>query len=277
MQYPPFRHSGRSLMSSFDTQQSPTLPTEQDLSALLEVARGSTRMAAFTGAGISTESGIPDYRGPGGVWEKRTPPTIDTFMTDRETQRAYWERRRNTYPDLLARQPNDGHRALADLEKAGRLVAVITQNIDGLHQAAGQAAERVVELHGSAHRVKCIACGRMWAAIAIHERLESGESVPSCVECGGALRGATILFGEALPTPALQAAVAIARYCDLMVIIGTSLVVNPAAKLPMVARESGAKIAIINRAETPLDGIADVRVRADAGLTLRALADALLA
>ncbi len=243
-----------------------------DLIAMLLPAR---RIVAFTGAGISTESGIPDYRGPGGVWERKAPPTLGDFLDNPETQQAYWERRRFTYPALLAAEPNVGHLALAALERAGRLIGVITQNIDGLHQRAGNDPDRVVELHGTAHRVGCIACSAVWSGAEIQARQDAGESFPRCVLCGGALRTATVLFGESLPPDALRRAASLAQACDAMLIVGSSLVVQPAASLPVLARERGAKLAIVNRMTTPLDALADVRVAGDAGPTLAALAAAL--
>ena len=244
--------------------------------ALVALARPCRRIVAFTGAGISTESGIPDYRGPGGVWERQAPPTLGDFRTNPDTRRAYWQQRRARYPTLAAAQPNAGHAALAALERAGRLLAVITQNIDGLHQKAGNDPDRVIELHGSAHTIRCLDCGRSWPATAIAERLTAGESVPSCPVCGGPLRAATVLFGEPLPTPAFRRAVDAARACDLMLVVGSSLIVNPAAQLPALAKRAGAPLAIVNRTPTPLDPLADVLVGAEAGPTLAALASALL-
>ncbi len=250
-------------------------PSEGCGQALIEVARSCRRIVAFTGAGISTESGIPDYRGPGGVWERRAMPTLADFVANPETRRAYWERRRTSYPALCAAVPNAGHRALVVLERMGRLVATITQNIDGLHQAAGSEPERVIELHGSAHTIRCMDCRRTWPAPVVQARLSEGESVPACTLCGGPLRAATVLFGEPLPTEALQRAAAAARMCDLMLVIGSSLIVNPAAQVPVLAKRSGARIAIINRTATPLDPLADVRMTAEAGSTLAELAAAL--
>jgi NAD-dependent deacetylase len=234
-------------------------------------------MVALTGAGISTESGIPDYRGPGGVWERNAIPTLGGFRDDPEVRRAYWEGRRTRYPELLAAEPNAGHRALVALERAGRLQAIITQNIDGLHQKAGSDPERVIELHGSSHRVRCLDCGRVWPAAAIQARLEAGESVPDCPVCGGPLRGATVLFGESLPESPLRLATAATRACDLLLVVGTSLVVNPAAQLPVLAHRAGAAVAIVNRTPTPLDDVADLRVRGEAGPILATLAVALTA
>jgi len=243
--------------------------------ALIELARTCRRIVAFTGAGISTESGIPDYRGPGGVWERQAIPTLADFVGNVETRRAYWERRRTSYPDLLRARPNAGHLGLVALERMGRVVATITQNIDGLHQAAGSEPEQVIELHGSAHTIRCMDCGRSWPAETVQARLAEGESMPACTVCGGPLRAATVLFGESLPAEALQRAAAAAQMCHLMLVVGSSLIVNPAAQLPVLAKRFGARIALINRTPTPLDSLADVRVTADAGPTLAGLAAAL--
>ena len=251
-------------------------PPAEGVDALIALARPCRRIVAFTGAGISTESGIPDYRGPGGVWERQAPPTLGDFRTNPETRRAYWEQRRARYPTLAAAQPNAGHSALVALARAGRLHAVITQNIDGLHQKAGHDPTRVIELHGSAHTVRCLDCDRTWPAADVHERLVAGESVPTCPSCGGPLRAATVLFGEPLPAAALQRAMAASGACDLMLVVRSSLIVNPAAQLPSLAKRSGARLAIINRMPTPLDALADVRVTADAGPTLDALASAVI-
>ena len=238
---------------------------------LLALARASRRIVAFTGAGISTESGIPDYRGPDGVWAKQTPPTLDDFLTNPATRRTYWERRREGYPRLAAAEPNAGHAALVDLERAGRLHTVVTQNIDGLHQKAGQNPDRVIELHGTAHTVRCLDCGRVWPASEVQARLDLASEPPACEVCGGALRAGTVLFGEPLPAAALRRAAEAARSCDLMLVVGTSLVVNPAAQVPVLAKQHGARLAYINREPTPLDHLADVLVTSDAGPTLAAL------
>ncbi len=242
------------------------------LAALIELTRASRRIVAFTGAGISTESGIPDYRGPNGVWARSAYPTLGDFRSNPETRRAYWEARRVRYPQMRDTQPNAGHHALVALERAGLLHAVITQNIDGLHLAAGHAPERIIELHGTTHRVRCLDCGASWDAGQIHARLEGGESVPACERCGGPLRAATVLFGEALPRDVLDRALREAKACDMMLVVGSSLVVNPAAKIPLVAKRHGARLAIVNRTPTPLDAMADVRVFGESGAILAALA-----
>lgn len=244
--------------------------------ALIELVRPSERLVLFTGAGISTESGIPDYRGPNGVWARNAAPTLSDFQTNAETRREYWDRRRTGYPDLANAVPNQGHRAIAALARAGRVRSVITQNIDGLHQKAGNDPDTVIELHGTAHRVRCLDCGATWPAADIQVRLAATNGEPRCERCGGPLRAATILFGESLPPEALQAAVDAARNCDVMLVVGSSLIVNPAAQLPILAKREGARLAIINRTPTPLDRLADVRIAAEAGPTLGALATALL-
>jgi NAD-dependent deacetylase len=233
-------------------------------------------MVAFTGAGISTESGIPDYRGPGGVWERNAPPTLSDFRENPETRRLYWAERRERYPALRDTPPNAGHLALARLQRHERLWQVITQNIDGLHQKAGTDPARTFELHGTAHRVRCLDCETQWPANEIQPRLET-EAVPACAVCGGILRAATVLFGEGLPEAPLRDALIAARECDLMLVVGSSLVVQPAARLPEIAAASGARLAIVNNEATPLDELADVVVRGGAGTVLSALADALIA
>lgn len=244
-----------------------------DLDRVADLIRGSERLVVFTGAGISTESGIPDYRGPNGVWAKQTIPHIDTMRTDDEARIENWQRWRKHYPELLAREPNAGHLAIAELESLGYLLAVVTQNIDGLHQKAGNHPERVIELHGSSHVLRCLDCGRRWDGQEIFRRLEEGDLDPRCEFCGGPLRTGTILFGEPLPEQALRTAFAVSKATDLMIVIGTSLVVNPAARLPVLAKESGARLVIINQSQTPLDELADVRISAGAGNVLSRVLD----
>jgi NAD-dependent deacetylase len=245
------------------------------LRALVELARPARGIVAFTGAGISTESGIPDYRGPGGVWERNAPPTLSDFRQNPETRLRYWTERRERYGELRDRLPNAGHLALARLQAAGKLSTIVTQNIDGLHQKAGSDPARTIELHGTAHEVRCLDCGTIWPAEAIQSRL-SEEPVPACAVCGGLLRAATVLFGQTMPEEPLVRAFAAARTCDLMLVVGSSLVVQPAARIPEVAAASGGRLAIVNNEPTPLDGLADVVVHAGAGAVLAELADALL-
>jgi NAD-dependent deacetylase len=243
-------------------------PESERVALAVSLIRGASAVVAMTGAGISTESGIPDYRGPGGVWETQRPPTIGDYLENPETRKAFWRKRLADYPRLAAREPNSGHQALVALERRGTLLAVITQNIDGLHQKAGNSPERVIELHGNAHELRCVSCGRSWPAAVIHERLVAGEEDPPCEACGGVLRSGTVLFGDPLPPEALDQAVAASSACDVMLIVGSSLVVNPAARLPRIARDRGASLIILNRTETALDALADVHILGEAGPTL---------
>ncbi len=233
-------------------------------------------MAVFTGAGISTESGIPDYRGPNGVWARQKIPHIDTIRTDDASRMAHWQDRRVRYPEMMAKRPNAGHEALARFERGGRLFAIVTQNIDGLHQKAGNSPERVIELHGSTHRVRCLSCGRVWSGESIQECLDAGEVDPRCPVCGGVLRVATILFGESLSERELRTAFAVAQSCDLMLVVGSSLVVNPAARIPVIAKQGGGALVTINRTPTPIDSLAEVAIQAEAGPTLELIANAVL-
>lgn len=243
-----------------------------------QTIRRSERVVVLTGAGISTESGIPDYRGPNGVWATQTPPTLADFMEDEEHRKAYWERRLEGYPRLLEAQPNPGHRALVTLERAGKLTAIVTQNIDGLHQRAGSSPERVIELHGTAHTVRCMSCEASYDGQDVQQWLIAGNVYPSCPRCGGILRTATVLFGEPLPRASLELSIALARESDLLLVVGSSLVVNPAAMLPVIAKRNGATVAIINQSETRHDPLADIRIAGAAGTVLplaieQALAD----
>ena len=242
-----------------------------NIDELVALARGREHIVALTGAGISTESGIPDYRGPQGVWTTGKLPRIADFASNPETRRKYWENWAERYPASLAVRPNQGHYALVRLEEAGVLDAIVTQNIDGLHVEAGNAASRVMELHGSRRRVRCLDCGTTWPAEEIHARIRDGERVPACTVCGGHLRSATVLFGESLSVETLQRATEAARSADLLLVVGSSLVVNPAARLPLLARRSGAATAIVNRELTGQDDAFDVVVRGDAGPNLSRL------
>ena len=250
-------------------------PVQNSIAALIGLARPARATVAFTGAGISTESGIPDYRGSGGVWERNAPPTISDFRQNLETRQRYWQERRESYPRLRDTEPNAGHLALARLQAVGRISHIVTQNIDGLHQKAGSDPARTIELHGTAHRIQCLDCGASWPADEIQTRLQY-EAIPVCERCGGMLRSATVLFGQAMPEEALRRAFAAAQHCDLMLVVGSSLVVQPAASIPQMAAANGARLTIVNNEPTPLDDLADVVVRSSAGAVLSALADALL-
>jgi NAD-dependent deacetylase len=259
-------------LSTHDQASTPDPALAERLEPVARLMAPSRRMVVFTGAGISTESGIPDYRGPNGVWKTNRIPTARNVRTDRASREQRWQEHRTRYPVMQAREPNAGHRAIAALERDGRVSAIVTQNIDGLHQKAGSSAERVLELHGSSHRLRCVDCGREYDSAEILERIEQGETDPRCVVCGGVLRGSTVLFGESLPQETLRRAVDASAAADLMLVVGSSLVVKPAAQLPVVARKNGAPLVIVNREATPLDEIANAVVRGDAGPVLDTLA-----
>ena len=233
------------------------------LSALLRDARCAV---AFTGAGMSTESGISDFRSPGGVWSRQQPVYFEDFVASREARIRYWQQRRALHAEFSGALPNAGHIALARLEIEGLLRGLITQNIDGLHRDAGSTA--ILEIHGTARIIACIACGKEWSPEAVDQRLDAGEDAPDCDECGAPLKSKTISFGQAMPEREMTAAAALADESDLFLSIGSSLVVEPAASLPRVARETGATLVIINREPTPLDPLATLIIREPIGEVL---------
>jgi NAD-dependent deacetylase len=221
---------------------------------------GARRICVLTGAGISTDSGIPDYRGPNGVWTRDPDAeklvTFSYYVTDPEIRRKAWRMRRDTAPDA---RPNRGHAALVELERRGRLRALLTQNVDGLHQAAGSTG--VLELHGTVREVECLSCGARSPMSGALARVDAGEADPSCRDCGGILKSATISFGQALDPDVLDAAAQAAADCDVFLAVGTSLAVHPAAGLVEVAAAHGARVVIVNAEPTPYDGLADLVVR----------------
>lgn len=234
----------------------------------------AARIVALTGAGISTESGIPDFRGPQGVWTKNPAAeklsTLSHYLADPEVRKAAWQGRLAS-PAWTA-QPNAGHRALVALERRGKLHALVTQNIDGLHQRAGSAPERVVEVHGTLHEVACWGCGWRGPMQPTLERVRAGEADPSCEQCGGILKSATISFGQALDPEVIARAMRVAEECDLLVAVGTSLQVYPVANMVPLAKEAGARVVIVNAQPTPFDDIADAVLRAPIGEVLPRIA-----
>jgi NAD-dependent deacetylase len=221
---------------------------------------------AFTGAGISTESGIPDYRSPGGVWATNRMVLFHEFLADEDARMEAWRQKVLVRKDFAHVQPNEGHRALAKWEAEGRLRVVLTQNVDGLHQLAG--SKNVIELHGTAREVSCLECTKRWPAETWDAEFVRTNIPPTCPDCAGFLKHAVISFGQQLNPTVLQDSWAWARKADLFIALGSSLVVEPAASLPVVAKERGAKLVIINRDETPLDSAADAVIRAPLGETL---------
>ncbi|MFP4475485.1 MAG: SIR2 family NAD-dependent protein deacylase [Desulfatibacillaceae bacterium] len=241
----------------------------------VEIAQKMARAenaVAFTGAGISTESGIPDYRSKGGIWKKFQPVYFDDFMSSRDARVEYWRRKAELYPELAAAKPNAAHRALADLHAMGRLSAVITQNVDGLHQEAGIPDDAVIEIHGNTRRVRCMTCDRLYALDEVHKRWEGGDTAPEC-SCGGFLKPDTISFGQSMPERALQRSVTLSEGADVFVVVGSTLLVQPAASLPGYALRNGAWLAIVNLSETPYDSHAHALVNESAGRALPAVAE----
>lgn len=226
---------------------------------------------AFTGAGISTESGIPDFRSPGGVWSRYDPRefTFQRYVAEPEVRKKSWRMRRELWSRPL--EPNAGHRALARFEELGLLRGVITQNIDGLHQRAG--SREVLEIHGTTHRVVCLSCHGSWPNPEVLERLEAGEQDPSCTACGGILKTATISFGQQLQPDVVEEAHRWTVASDLFVVVGSSLVVYPAAALPGTAKRAGARLVIVNREPTDHDHLADAVLHGEAGEILSGLRD----
>jgi NAD-dependent deacetylase len=220
--------------------------------------RNAAAVTVLTGAGISTDSGIPDFRGPSGVWTKdpsaQRLATLQHYVADPEVRRQSWRSRRQ-HPAWSAR-PNAGHAALVKLERSGRLRALVTQNIDGLHQQAGSSPDLVVELHGTIHEVGCLSCGRRTTMVEELARVDAGEQDPPCRECGGILKSATVSFGQALVPEVLKRAVEAAENCEVLLAIGTSLTVQPAAGLCELAADNGARLVIVNAEPTPYDRIA---------------------
>ena len=224
---------------------------------------GCDKCVVFTGAGISTESGIPDFRGPGGIWTKYDPRdfTYQKFLASEENRRKRWIMFRET-TSLFKAKPNAAHIAVSELERLGKLHCVITQNVDNLHQSAGNS--KVIELHGNALWVKCLDCGARFPRDEIQRRLEEGEEIPECHICNGMLKSATVSFGEPMPEKETREAFERSENCDFFMVVGSSLAVQPAASMPVYAKRAGATLAIINLTETSLDEIADIIIRAPA-------------
>ena len=228
-----------------------------------EIVGKASRIVAFTGAGISTESGLADFRSAGGLWDRYRIVTYQEFVSSHEARIEYWSMRRELIPEILVAKPNDAHKALAELQQQGKLQTVITQNIDGLHQAAGN--DDVIELHGTNLTASCLDCGKMWPIEDIQVRLEADDLDPECDRCGGAIKPDTVSFGQSMPQKEMNRAFEVEQGCDLMIMIGSSLEVQPAASIPGVAAKGGASLIFINRTETPYDHIADVIYREGCG------------
>lgn len=239
-----------------------------------DLIAGSRRVVVFTGAGVSTESGIPDFRSPGGIWSQYDPDdfTYHRFVTDPEVRRRHWQ--------LIGQgsltgeaQPNPAHLAIADLETTGKLTCVITQNVDNLHQNAGSRPGNVLELHGNMKWVRCLDCGQRYPMEDIRRQVQIGVGVPDCSACHGILKPDGVFFGEALPERELRGAVHHAKNCDVFIVIGSTLLVTPASYMPRYAVDYGAKLVIVNLSETPMDEEATVLIRGRAGEIMPRIVD----
>jgi NAD-dependent deacetylase len=239
-----------------------------DIERLREMVGAAKRIVAFTGAGISTESGIPDFRSPGGIWTKYKPIYFDDFLSSEEMRRESWRRKFATDETMLKAEPNAGHRALAKLVEQGRMSAIITQNVDGLHQRSGVPDSRIVELHGNTTYASCLDCGQRHELAPIRRVfLEEGE-LPYCMKCEGIVKTATISFGQPMPEVPMLRAQEETLACDLFIVLGSSLVVYPAAGFPRLAKRNGARIVIVNRDPTDQDGEADLVIHGEIGPTM---------
>lgn len=243
--------------------------------ALADLIQCSERAVVFTGAGISTESGIPDYRSAdSGLWNKIKPIEFQDFVSSEETRRESWRRRLKTYSWSNAK-PNAGHLAVAQFVAQGKVSAVITQNVDGLHQAAGVPDEQVIELHGNNNYCTCLTCGKRFEMEWVREIFSKDETVPYCDQCGGIVKSATISFGQAMPEDKMHQAYEHTAECDLCLVMGSSLVVYPAAGFPEIAKRNGARVVIINREPTDVDPIADLVIHGEIGPTISEVAKCL--
>jgi len=241
-----------------------------------ELIFGAKKIVVFTGAGISTESGIPDFRSPGGIWSRFDPDdfTYQKFVADPEARKKQWQMLGEGHLTHLA-EPNPAHYAITELYKLGRLDCVITQNVDNLHQKAGVPVEMVFELHGNLQRAVCLNCGKLYPFERIRARVDKGEEIPDCEECHGMLKPNAVLFGESLPQDVLEEATKRSLSSDLFIVVGSTLVVYPAAYMPIYAHQSGAKLVIVNLSSTPMDGEASVLIRAKAGEAMSKIIDKL--
>jgi len=245
------------------------------IDAAADMIAQSKKLVVFTGAGMSTESGISDFRSPGGVWSRFDPSELSfqKFLSSEESREKYWEFSTSSWGEMAAAQPNPGHQAIAKLDNLGKLDCVITQNIDGLHQRSGIPEEKVIELHGTARWVSCLECGQRYPREQIQDRLKGRIKVPRCDSCGGIMKPATISFGQAMPERETRQAQNRSAACDLFLVAGSSLVVYPAAQMPLIAKESGAGLIIVNLTPTPHDPHADIVIHDQTGPALSQIID----
>jgi len=248
-----------------------TLSLQEQIQDAAELIQHAHRVVALTGAGISTESGIPDFRSPGSVWAKNPPTSYRDFLEKPEARQRYWQTRKNLSLQVRAAHPNAAHEALATLEQRQLLHGIITQNFDGLHQDAGNTPERITELHGTSRFAACTLCGKRSSMEMLQHRIDVGEIDPRCDQCDGLLKAATILFGQRVPDTILAHAKSLVADCDLFLVVGSSLKVIPAATLPRLALNRNIPLIIVNLQPTTLDAAADVVIREKAGVVLPAI------
>jgi len=246
------------------------MPQQHKISRLRSMIDDSRRLVVFTGAGISTESGIPDFRSPGGLWTRYKPIDFRDFMADEEKRRESWRIKFATENIIAQALPNKGHLAIAELLRRGKLSCVITQNIDGLHQASGIPEEQVIELHGNSTYAICLTCRKRFNLDAIRAIFLPDETLPLCDTCGGIIKTATISFGQSMPEREMRLAEEQTLACDLFIAVGSSLVVFPAAGFPIMAKQNGARLVIVNRDPTEMDRYADLVINAEIGATFEA-------
>jgi NAD-dependent deacetylase len=246
---------------------------EEKLSQVAEWINQANKVVVFSGAGLSTESGISDFRSPGGVWDRYNPEDFyfQNFLASETSREKYWQMATEMYEPMKKAQPNLAHLAIAEMEKLGKLDCVITQNIDGLHFKAGNSEEKVIQLHGTAMFVSCLSCGKRYDREVIQERIQKGVKAPCCDDCGGPLKPATISFGQSMPEREMEEAYDHSSSSDLFIAIGSSLSVQPAASMPLVAKRNGAKLVIINRDPTPYDSMADIVIHGQAGAVMASI------
>ena len=246
--------------------------SDEELTQFRQLLLRANNVVVFTGAGISTESGIPDFRGPNGIWNKVTPIDFADFMASEEMRRESW-RRKFSGDKLVGAEPNDGHFALNRLVEMGKCSFVITQNVDGLHQKSGIPDHQVIELHGNASYATCLSCGERYELEDLRRVFGNDETVPYCTDCGGVIKTATISFGQSMPVAEMDKADQATRACDLFIAIGSSLVVYPAAGFPRIAKQEGADLVIVNNEPTDLDPLCDLVLHYPIGETLSAAID----
>ncbi len=265
---------GRAAAAEDGAMENPS--AGQGIEALAALLAASRRAVVFTGAGISTESGIPDFRSPGGIWTRLAPIGFGDFVASAALRREAWRRRFAMEEAFAQARPNAGHQAVADLVAHGKVSHVITQNIDNLHQESGVPEAQIVELHGNTRYARCLDCGLCLELAPIRDHFEAHGEVPDCPACGGLVKTATVSFGQAMPEREMARARDATLACDLFLVLGSSLVVYPAAGFPLLAKSHGARLAIVNREATDQDGLADLALHGEIGPTLGGAAEALL-